>query len=148
MNDLGVVVISFFVLLFLCLLYILCYTVCIMVFCRCAHPLGPINNFLVPMHCHLLPPAPMNISYITFECLFSNSYGFKILGEGPVVVTGISGIGNSDQMVMEGRVLEECGPNANCIIRGFLPTIGDVVVSVDGDIVTQLDYQQVRSCAL
>lgn len=109
---------------------------------RCQYSLGPISSFIQPMVPKMLPPEPASFSFLSFECKFAGDYGFRILGEGPVVVSGLSVIVNPEYMVMEGQLLESHGPRAHLIATSLLPNIGDVVFSVGGDVVTHLDYMQ------
>jgi hypothetical protein len=117
----------------------------------CGYDLGPPNSYSVPMAITRMPIDPSRYSYIVFQNEFDlfNKLPFRMEGDCPVVVTMIlpnpletsaNALHDKDDVLLD---LE--GPMAEWLHAvGLQPSIGDIVLCVDGDIVTQLNSGQLR----
>lgn len=117
---------------------------------------GPVSSFSKPTDSALCPTFASEYSYIAFECKYPgrSPLPFRMLGDCPVVVTAILfngtgaagvGAGTGDGATVEGNLVDVQGEHAEWLSGfGLVPAIGDVVVAVDGTIVTHLNSNQCK----
>ncbi len=91
---------------------------------------------------HKLRPPPIpDFCFIHFECKFENRLGCKIYGDGPAVVEWVEDV----RMKMSPGIIQAMqGPYTTVLIcRGLYPSIGDIIVTVDGVNVEHLSAVEV-----
>lgn len=112
---------------------------------KCNHYLGPINSFCQPVDPLKCPENPESFSYVVFECRYFNALPFRMQGDCPVVVTALLQAASAEDGSTEGRLVDLNGPMAQWLHAfGLVPAVGDVILAVDGDIVTQLNSNQFK----
>eukprot|EP00981_Chlorochromonas_danica_P012554 scaffold5146_cov164-Ochromonas_danica.AAC.3 len=115
----------------------------------CKYDLGPPSSYSLPKSILYTPPDPTRFSYITFECHFTPTakLPFRMEGDCPVVVTMLqpSAVLESCMLEAEGNLIDLCGPMSEWVHAvGLKPSIGDVILCIDGEMVTQLNSSQLR----
>lgn len=127
--------------------------------------LGPCSSFSTPTDAALCPVPTERFSYIVFECTYPGKLPlpFRMLGDCPVVVTAVlyqsinaassrdnllspaGSSNNSNNNAAEGVLIDVQGKQAEWLHAfGLVPAIGDVIVAVDGSVVTQLNSNQLK----
>ena len=125
---------------------------------RCSLPLGPPGKYSIPPTISTssnpvdfssthgrsrLPDPPLSFSFIVFECEFVDKIGCTLYGFGPVVVENVLDI---PVILSLGSLQHEQGEYADVLKeRGLLPSIGDVILAVDGVGVSHLSYLEVSN---
>lgn len=111
--------------------------------------LGAIAGFLVPndrLHSMPMfsPAAPSSFTCLTFQCQFMGQLGFSLTGDGPVIVHRLLATSRGHGQLAEGEILSSQGPNLDMLLAQsrLKPTAGDVIVSVDGIVVTHLNTEE------
>lgn len=115
-------------------------------FCpRCQYDLGPINPYSEDIRPELCPVELEEFSFIVFNCSFQERLPFRMQGDCPVVVTSLMlGLG-SWKSTDEGILLDVHGDKAEWLQAfGLVPAIGDVIYAINGEVVTQLDSNQLK----
>lgn len=125
----------------------------------CGYDLGPCNSYSNPAMPFLLPPTPDTFSFILFECPFGMSIPLKFGGDCPVLVVKTTeettGTLTAENMVsneilrrcgMEPRIVRKEGPHADQLesVERLTPSVGDIVYSIDGVVVTHLAAAAVK----
>lgn len=124
---------------------------------RCHLPFGPCGKYaILPISPSMtsdvlsthgrsrLPDLPSMFSFIVFQCDFVDRIGCTLYGFGPVCIENVMDV---PVILSEGKLLHSQGEYANCLEqRGLLPSIGDILLSVDGVGVGHLAYTEVRNC--
>lgn len=116
---------------------------------NCRYDLGPPSSYSLPKSVLYTPPDPSRFSYITFECHFTPTakLPFRMEGDCPVVVTMLqpSAVLESCMLEAEGNLVDLCGPMSEWVHAvGLKPSIGDIILCIDGETVTQLNSSQLR----
>jgi ribosomal protein L32 len=118
---------------------------------NCGYYLGPPNSYSVPMAITCTPIDPSRYSYLVFQNEFDlfTKLPFRMEGDCPVVVTMV--LPNASETPIDGsQSKDDClldleGPMAEWLHAvGLQPCVGDVILCMDGDIVTQLNSGQLR----
>lgn len=88
-----------------------------------------------------LPDLPDSFSYIVFQCDFVDKIGCTLHGFGPVAVENVQDV---PAIFIPGKLLHGQGEYAGCLeSRGLYPSVGDIMLSVDGVGVGHLTYVEV-----
>ena len=88
-----------------------------------------------------LPDFPSSFSFIVFECSFVDKLGCTLVGNGPVAIEKVV---NTPCVLIPGTLYHAQGEYSQSLVdRGLLPSIGDIVLSVDGVGVGHLSSQEV-----
>lgn len=111
----------------------------------CSYALGPINSYSEPADPRLCPEDPEAFSYVTFECKFYSALPFRMQGDCPVVVTALLQSARIEDNSVDGALVDLNGPMAEWLHAfGLVPAVGDVLLAVDGQLVTQLNSNQFK----
>eukprot|EP00602_Paraphysomonas_sp_CaronLab_P007254 CAMPEP_0185035158 /NCGR_PEP_ID=MMETSP1103-20130426/25973_1 /TAXON_ID=36769 /ORGANISM="Paraphysomonas bandaiensis, Strain Caron Lab Isolate" /LENGTH=1446 /DNA_ID=CAMNT_0027572105 /DNA_START=681 /DNA_END=5021 /DNA_ORIENTATION=+ len=89
-----------------------------------------------------LPDFPSSFSFIVFECSFVDKLGCTLVGNGPVAIEKVV---NTPCVLIPGTLYHAQGEYSQSLVdRGLLPSIGDIVLSVDGVGVGHLSSQELK----
>jgi hypothetical protein len=108
---------------------------------------GPGSSYSKPTDSALCPKHFSDYSFIVFECKYPGklSLPFRMLGDCPVVVTAILTNSLGAVATVEGTLVDLQGPHAEWLHAfGLVPALGDVIVAVDGTVVTHLNSNQCK----
>eukprot|EP01031_Cornospumella_fuschlensis_P036058 gene36058-43728_t len=116
---------------------------------NCNYDLGPANKFSSAMSILKTPTDSSRFSWMVYEYKFDllDKLPFHMEGDCPVVVTMLLPVVSSDpnHVDEDGVLIDVEGTMAEWLHAvGLRPSIGDVVLAVDGDLVTQLNSGQLR----
>ncbi|RYH23733.1 hypothetical protein EON65_17425 [archaeon] len=116
---------------------------------NCNYNLGPPNTYSTAMSILKTPTDSSRFSWLVYEYKFDllNKLPFRMEGDCPVVVTMLLPVLSSDpnHVDVDGVLLDVSGTMAEWLHAvGLRPSIGDVILAVDGDVVTQLNSGQLR----
>ena len=107
----------------------------------CGLFLGEISRYLQEIRPELCPETPDSFSYISFECRFPGFMCCRYLGDCPVVVTQLVPPAREEDYFCEGLLVEQCGQETSELLTlGLVPAVGDIIVEVSGQCVSQLDH--------
>jgi hypothetical protein len=122
---------------------------------RCMLQLGPCGKYAIKptissdantvqrsTHGHTrLPDLPDTYSFVVFQCDFVDKIGCTLHGFGPVAVENVL---DTPVILSPGKLLHGQGEYAGCLEnRGLFPSVGDIILSVDGVGVGHLTYTEV-----
>lgn len=111
----------------------------------CGFGLGATNSYSQPTDPRLVPEDPAALSYLVFDCRYYGALPFRMQGDCPVVVTALLQAAHSNDATAEGSLVDINGPMAEWLSAfGLTPAVGDVVLAVDGHLVTQLNSSQFK----
>jgi SNF2 family DNA or RNA helicase len=108
---------------------------------------GPGSSYSKPTDSALCPKHFSDYSFIVFECKYPGklTLPFRMLGDCPVVVTAILTNSLGAVATVEGTLVDLQGPHAEWLHAfGLVPALGDVIVAVDGTVVTHLNSNQCK----
>lgn len=123
---------------------------------------GPGSSFSKPADPELCPSYLADYSYIVFECKYPGKLPlpFRMLGDCPVVVTAIlhntiktgsnhdrdnNSTSSPGGASTEGTLIDVQGAQAEWLHAfGLFPALGDVLVEIDGTVVTHLNSNQCK----
>jgi hypothetical protein len=110
---------------------------------KCGLDFGQPNKYhadIFPPNQLLNPCSPIDFSFIVFQCSVRDRLGCQIFGDGPVAIEKVMNL----SFVSTGCLLYGQGKDKQILLdRGLLPTIADVVISVNGIGVAHLNVTQV-----
>lgn len=93
-----------------------------------------------------LPVSMADFCYIVFENRFSSKMGCKIFGDGPTVVEWVEDV---RMKMTQGELRHTQGNYITVLIaRGLYPSVGDVIVEIDGTNVEHLPARQVYMASI
>ena len=111
----------------------------------CGLFLGEISRYLQEIRPELSPETPDSFSYISFECKFPGFMCCRYLGDCPVVITQLVPPAREEDYFCEGLLVEQSGlETAELLTLGLVPAVGDIIVEVSGQVVTQLDHMHLQ----
>ncbi len=112
---------------------------------NCGYGLGAVMSFCEPPSPEKHPKLLDSFSYIIFECSFEDHLPFRMMGDCPVVVTAILLSSQYSATYSEGVLVDVNGPQSEWLHAfGLVPAIGDIILAVDNQIVTQLNSNQLK----
>lgn len=114
----------------------------------CGLDLGPSSKYAIPENPDIkenfmAPPQPSTYSFVVFEITCSHRLGCQLYGDGP---TAVEKLLDDISTIRHGKLLYAQGEQMQPLIaRGLLPSVGDILVSVDGVGISHLNAAQVRN---